>query len=368
MYIRDLLIQPNCIKHWTKGDWDIAVQQGYATGMLARMYSLLKNSGLSTSIPIELNWHFTSAYKLFCAHKLDVTTEISFINKALSFGNIKPIYLKGAAYQVAEDLCADGRLFVDIDIYVDKSKITEAEQLLKWHGWQGSDLDEHDEKYYRNWMHEIPALTHQTRNMVVDVHHNLIPLTSKIKLDGNTFALNAKKSKVSDELVLDDVDRILHSALHMLLDSEFDKGFRDLSDIDILLKQSSNNNDFFWDSIICRAKELKIERILYYVLKQSKDIFLTPIPEKTFKELEVYKATFVVDKVTNFFFSRVLVPKHDSCQLSLHAFSAKMLFLRSHWIKMPIHILVPHLFYKSFITPYNEWKEKEKLQQDNMNG
>lgn len=368
MQIRDLLITPQCILQWSEADWNLAVQQGYATGMLARMYSMMKRHELLAHIPTQLSWHFSSAYLLFNAHRLDIQTEIHFITKALSFGHLKPVFLKGAAYHVADDVCADGRLCVDIDIYVDKGKIAEAEKLLKWQGWQGTKLDSHDEKYYRDWMHEIPALTHEGRGMVVDVHHNLVPLISKVKLDGQHFAEKAILAKNNNEYVLADEDRILHSALHMLLDGEFDKGFRDLSDIDMLLRQNSEANPDFWHAIVARAESLGIARILYYALKHSAEIFKTPVPEYTFKKLSVYKANSWVDKLTNFCFSRVLVPNHESCTLSFHHLCTKLLFLRSHWIKMPIHILIPHLFYKSFITPYKEWKEKEQLQQEHMNG
>ena len=276
MLIRDLLITPFSVEKWTLEEWDLLIQQGYATGLLARIYATLVDKELEDLIPKEALWHLTSAYQLYEAHMLDVKSEISHITHTPALGNIKPIFLKGAAYVLADDSCHVGRLFADIDIFVDKKNISVVEQLLYWHGWKGEDLDPHDEKYYREWMHEIPALTHSGRGMTLDVHHNLVPLTSKISINTDSLLERANNITTQGELVLSAEDRILHSAMHLLLDGEFDKGFRDLGDLDALLRHYSEENEEFWNILVERADSLGVGRILYYCLTQCSRIYFTP--------------------------------------------------------------------------------------------
>lgn len=367
--IRDLLTQPQQVCNWSENDWDTAVQQGYATGLLARMYSILKKEKLLGSIPLHISWHFNSAYKLYLAHKLDVEEEINNIVKTLSFANIRPTFLKGAGYIIANDVCHHGRLFVDLDIYVDKSEIPVAEQMLHWSGWQGEELDSHDEKYYRDWMHEIPPLTHAIRGMTVDVHHNLIPLTSKLAINGKLLNDSVKSKMLTDpQLVLSSEDRVLHSAMHLLLDGEFQKGFRDLNDIDLLIRDFSAKDSLFWEKLLCRTKALGLGRILYYCLYQTRKLFDTPVPTEVVQKVNRYRPTRFVGWLLNSCFSLVLVPEHVSCQNRYYNVASQILFLRSHWLKMPLHILIPHLCYKALVSPYKEWKKRQELENEKLTG
>jgi len=368
LLVRDLLVHPNLIEDWNLTDWDLVIQQGYATGLLARAYSILRKNDLLKSIPDSVLWHFTSAYKLYLAHQLDIQAEIDFVTKALSYAKIQPVFLKGAAYTIAKDACHDGRLFVDIDIYVDIKELAAAEQVLKWSGWKGEELDAHDEKYYREWMHEIPPLTHVTRGMTLDVHHNLVPLTSRVSIDGKLMADSAKYVSSLGLCVLSPEDRVLHSSIHLLLDGEFEKGFRDLSDIDMLLREFSTSDNAFWHKLVTRAESLKVGRILYYCLRQTRQMFNTPVPDDVMNKASKYRPFQIIDWVMNTCFERVLFPGHHSCRPKFYNLASNFLFIRSHWIKMPSHILIPHLLYKAFVTPVKEWKLRKNIEKNDLTG
>jgi hypothetical protein len=147
-----LLTTPQCTVSWDERTWDLLIQQGYASGLLARMYNVLSIEKLLEYIPKHIIWHFESAYKLYQAHYLDVVYEMDKISQALNVAGIKPVFLKGAGYIASRDNCYFGRLFADVDIYIPKNKIASAEQMLKWQGWESKKLDDYDESYYRKWM------------------------------------------------------------------------------------------------------------------------------------------------------------------------------------------------------------------------
>ena len=87
----------------------------------------------------------------------------------------KVVLLKGAAYIALGLPLAEGRRIADIDILTEKQNLRAAERELIFYGWAKTKTDDYDQRYYREWMHEIPPLQHRQRGTVVDVHHNILP-------------------------------------------------------------------------------------------------------------------------------------------------------------------------------------------------
>mgnify|MGYP000432678532 CR=1 FL=1 len=363
-----LLTTPQCIISWDELTWDLLIQQGYASGLLARMYNVLSTEKLLEHIPKHIIWHFESAYKLYQAHYLDVVYEMDKLSQALNVAGIMPVFLKGAGYIASRDNSYFGRLFADVDIYIPKNKIASAEQMLKWQGWESKKLDDYDESYYRKWMHEIPPMSHKMRGMTLDVHHSLTPLTSKMAMDVEKLEKKVVLSNETGYQTLSPEDRVLHSAIHLLLDSEFSKGFRDLSDLDIMLREFSGKNSDFWCALVSRAEDLAVGRVLYYCLMSCHQIFETPIPDEVIKQIKGFSPSKIVNKIMLTCFYAVLLPNHNSCVPRYINIANNILFLRSHWLKMPMHILIPHLFHKSFITPFTEWNKQQKETEQNLKG
>ncbi|WP_311964411.1 nucleotidyltransferase family protein, partial [Acinetobacter baumannii] len=76
-----------------------------------------------------------------------------------------------------------GRLFSDVDILVPKPRLDEVEAALMLHGWASTHLDPYDQRYYREWMHEIPPKVHVRRGISIDVHHAIMPETAADRPD-----------------------------------------------------------------------------------------------------------------------------------------------------------------------------------------
>ncbi|MDT1852626.1 nucleotidyltransferase family protein, partial [Acinetobacter baumannii] len=93
------------------------------------------------------------------------------------------ILLKGSAYAMAGLDAGRGRLFSDVDILVPKPRLDEVEAALMLHGWASTHLDPYDQRYYREWMHEIPPKVHVRRGISIDVHHAIMPETAADRPD-----------------------------------------------------------------------------------------------------------------------------------------------------------------------------------------
>ncbi|HQA68885.1 MAG TPA: nucleotidyltransferase family protein, partial [Aggregatilineales bacterium] len=70
-----------------------------------------------------------------------------------------------------------------IDILVPRHAIETVEVYLTHAGWLGAHTNPYDERYYREWMHEIPPLRHRERGTEIDIHHRLLPRTSRLDSD-----------------------------------------------------------------------------------------------------------------------------------------------------------------------------------------
>lgn len=345
---------PEVAGRFSLAQWDLLVRQGRRTGLLARLADRLQALGLLTDVPRPIRWHFEAAATLARKQQVAVRWEVGQIRAALTGLRIPLIVMKGAAYVVADLPAARGRLFNDIDILVPRGLLSQVEAALMLAGWRATGLSAYDERYYRRWMHEIPPMQHLQRATVIDVHHAILPDTARYfpdpeKLRSRCVPVDA----MPGVYVLAAEDRILHSATHLFHDGELPHGLRDLSDLDLLLRHESSAPDF-WSRLVARAEELQLGRSLYYALRYTEHFFGTPVPDTAWRDLRPSTPPAFLLRTMDGVFSRALAPVHPSCDDALSPLARQAAYVRAHWLRMPAHLLLPHLFHKAFISPWQE--------------
>ncbi len=324
--------------------WDLLIRQARLTGLLAHLFDTAKqlNNPVIPSQPIH---HMQSARTLTDKHQRDVRWEVYCILEALKEVECPTILLKGAAYLMADLPPARSRFFSDIDILVPKGIIDQVEQTLRLKGWVTSTTNAYDQRYFRTWMHEIPPLHHRFRNTTLDVHHNILPLTAKLRPNPEKLIKDAIPVSGYNKLyVLSPTDMILHSATHLFSDGELEHGLRDLVDLDCLFRHFGKQEKF-WDKLLNRAIEQDLGRPLYYALRYTNKILKTPVPFEILDKSNTLAPRFPegMDKL----FSRALLPDHPSCGDQFTKSARGLLYIRSHYLRMPAHLLVPHLIRKA---------------------
>jgi len=327
--------------------WDMLIRQARRANVLARLGSILEEAKISAQIPAQPESHIKSAQTYFERFASSLQWEITCIEEALKEIDMPLVLLKGSAYVFAENKAAKGRTFSDVDILVPEDKLQEVELALIKSGWMTNTLDPYDQKYYRQWMHEIPPLRHLKRQTSIDVHHNILPKTTRFCPDANKLLANIVKIPEKNVWVLAPEDRVLHSATHLFHEGEFAQGFRDLSDLDLLLKEFSTQENF-WVNLLQRANELNQQIPLYYALRYTHQILQTPVPETVLKASEQQSPNRINTSLMDALFLRALMPDHESCNDRWTGLARWLLFVRSHWLKMPVHLMVPHLLRKAF--------------------
>src|SRR3546814_13963987 len=109
---------------------------------------------------------------------------------------------------------------------------------------------------YRRGHHQIPPLRHFRRNAVLDVPHTIVPLTARAPVAAEALATQSLALDGDGQLrILAPADMVLHAAVHLFNDGEYDHGLRDLLDIGDLL-QHFGEQPAFWGDLARRAEAL----------------------------------------------------------------------------------------------------------------
>jgi hypothetical protein len=257
------------------------------------------------------------------------------------------VLLKGSAYVMAGLPPARGRLYSDVDILVPKERLEVVESTLLHNGWETLKLESYDQRYYRTWMHEIPPLQHGERETVLDVHHGILPETGRLRPDSKLLLESALTLDASCFKVLAPADMILHSAAHMFQDGELAGSLRDLTDLDDLLRHFGRRDDF-WAELVPRARRLDLSHPLFYALRYAQQLLNTPVPgEVVIAAGAAGRSPAPVLRFMDALVRRALILDPPDQTSSSAELARWLLYIRSHWLRMPPLLRTRHLFRKS---------------------
>lgn len=348
LLVRVLLAPADAIELDAAG-WDLLIRQARSAELLPRLALALRRSGAGERVPEKPARHLDASLAAQRRLRQAVRWEVEQLRQALGSDAIALVLLKGAAYEMAALPPAESRLCNDIDILVPRGRIEDAELALLMHGWATVPLDGYDQRYYRRWMHELPPMRHHARQSVVDVHHNLVPDTARIHPDPQRLLEAAVPCPGSPGVhVLAPADMILHSAVHLFNEGEFDHGLRDLFDIDDLVRHFLADEDD-WRRLVARALELDLDRPLFYALRYLRRLLGATVPDAALAELSRRGPSTALLPLLDAVFERGLRPDHASCNDAGAGLARWALFVRGHFLRMPLRLLLPHLARKALV-------------------
>jgi hypothetical protein len=330
--------------------WELLLCQAGAANLSATLSWLSEEEGLAERIPPAARRHLDWARTVEARHRQAVRFEVRQIQRALGALGIPVILLKGAAYVAAGLPAGHGRLFSDIDVLVPKALLPDVESALMLGGWAATHLDAYDQRYYREWMHELPPMVHIRRGNTIDVHHAILPETAPLRPDpGKLRAAALPISGLPGVATLAPADMVLHSAVHLFFDGEFSKGLRDLFDIHRLLREFGSEPGF-WQGLPTRARELELARPLFYALRYCQRLLGTAVPQAVLDALAPAAPNRALLWLMDQLFARALLPLHASCEDRFSGLARFALYVRGNWLRMPPLLLSRHLFHKAFLS------------------
>ena len=330
--------------------WDLLIRQARRAQLLARLAARLEEGGLLDRVPPQPRLHLDSARTLARKYARDMRWEASQLGRPLAEAGQRLILLKGGAYVLAGLPAAEGRLFSDVDILVERQALTDVEHALMLANWRQGEKSEYDDSYYRRWMHELPPLRHFTRGTSLDVHHTILPPTARPRIDAQRIIAAAVPAcGLEGAFVLQPEDMVLHAAAHLFYDGYFQTGLRELVDLQSLLGHFGAEPGF-WERLAPRAQELDLARSLWYALRYVERVLGAPVPAATVAALAPAAPGAALAATMDALILRGLRPDHPSLAGPATRASRFALYLRSHLLRMPLRLLLPHLARKAALS------------------
>lgn len=343
-----VLRDPRAIAGFGPAGWERLLRQARRADLLGRLALRLRGEGLEPQVPAYARGHLEAAVVLTEAQHLEIRREVAHIERALAPLALQPVLLKGAAYLVSDAPAALGRTFDDVDLLVPRERLAETEAHLMMGGWVTTHLSPYDQRYYREWMHELPPMQHGARHSVLDVHHAILPETAHVR-PSSALLLECAVTvpQAPAWRVLAPPDMVLHSMTHLFHNEELSHGLRDLSDLDLLLRHHGARAGF-WDELQQRAEALQLTRALHYGLQNTHWLLGTPVPAAALRAAARHAAPGPVDALMARLWQATLRTPHSSARTTLTGPANALLFVRAHALRMPPRLLLRHLAVKAW--------------------
>ncbi|MCL2524345.1 MAG: nucleotidyltransferase family protein [Betaproteobacteria bacterium] len=344
------LRHPECLRDLPLRRWDNLLRVARRANLIGRLALAARQAGLLDDLPAPVRTHLQSAEVLTTHQRAAIGWETGHLAKAFAAEECPIVLLKGAAYASAGLAAANGRLFGDVDILVPRADLNRAEAALMLHGWGSGGNDPYDERYYRQWMHEIPPMMHRGRGTLVDLHHNILPPTARRSPDAAALLAASQPLPGTRFRILCPADMVIHSATHLFYESELQNGLRDLFDLDALLGEFAAANADFWEQLLARASVLGLALPLYLACRFCQRLLGTAIPPQVLAALEQSAnpgsgSLRILDAI----YSHALLPEHPLNHDAATALAHFAIYLRGHALRMPPGLLLAHLSRKLFM-------------------
>lgn len=324
--------------HLQGADWEQLLPYARRHEALGRLATVLAARGVLDRVPARVRFHLDSARVRAQSRMRRLRWEA--LNLRLVLPGVPVLVLKGVACALRGLPSVQGRLSADLDVLVPKARIAEAEAGLLAGGWEHAAHSDYDDAYYRAWMHELPAFHHAHRGTQLDLHHGILPPTARLHPDPALLLAAAEPVPgVPDLYVPCASDLLLHAAVHACYDGAFAQPLRDLLDLHGLI--TDLGDEAFWQALPARAVALDLARPLWYALTLVQRELGTPVPAAVFTALAAHAPPPQLAGVLPALVHAVL---HERPMAPLAALA---LYIRSHWLRMPPRLLLPHLARKA---------------------
>lgn len=323
--------------------WSELVASARAANLAGLLAERVAAAGIA--IPPEAARHLDALRQLSRRQTQSVRWEVHGLQRALCQLGIPVVLLKGAAYAVSDHPVGRGRLFGDIDILVPGHALGDVELRLMVAGWTSAKASPYDQRYYRTWMHELPPMVNLRRGTVLDVHHTILPLTSRHNPDAEAIIRAASTLPDLPAVRIPRPEHLLiHSIVHLLHEGELHNGLRDLFDIDGLLRTGATEADF-WPRTVDAARTLDVAAPVAFGLHLAVHLLDSPIPLPVLTEMR--NAAGPASRLLTMLYTTAIRPENEAAESPAAMLARFAIYVRAHWLRMPPHLLLRHLAHKS---------------------
>jgi len=233
-------------------------------GLLAR--DLLKQVDSSCREKLKAAYYRNLGNNIACA---SLTTRVL---EVLDSGKIGAVLLKGIAhvYDCYED--SGERVIGDIDLLVKTEELERASSLLSGAGFGEADVAEPPAQH-----HHLPPFT-DGAGLNFELHHSLAPLLAPVQIDPRKLWERVRPSSAFKQaFLLDPIDSLIHTSIHLWISSDIAGQVYQLIDIDRLVRTHFSKEDD-WEQMPMRAAQFSAVTPVFRTLSFAVELFSTPVP------------------------------------------------------------------------------------------
>ena len=340
------LREPALVHGWSLAQWEQVIRIARRLRLLGRLAHAVHAAGLQDHVPPRAARHLLAERRYSSWRSDGLAWVLERLPDMLGEVRYPLVLLKGAAYMGQGLDIGHGRLPSDVDILVPREYIGDAHSRLLAAGWQETAMDAHDQRYYREWSHELPPMRHPLHALELDLHHNILPPVARTHVDAAMLLAELQPSRWPQWQVLAPQDQILHSAAHLFHDSELRDRLRDLVDLDGLLRHFSAVPNF-WVRLVARASALGLHESLALALHFCTRWLSTPVPPAVLAAANAAGLSRAKSLWLLPLLGAALLPTEcDHLPSRRQTMAANAVLLRHHLGRMPLGMLLPHLWHK----------------------
>lgn len=317
-------------------------------GVIFRLASAAVQEGVAATMPPQIAGALEDIALQANHNARRLAWEINRVAAALQDVSFPVLLLKGGAYQGAGFEFAGGRLASDVDVLVPRAHLSDCEAAFQAAGWAFENKTEYDDRYYRNWMHELPPMRHEKRNTIMDLHHTVLPPVARITPDVGAI--------IDAAVEVDDIplkrpslpDLVVHSALHCFYDGDFSNNLRSLLDLHDLIALGIEADADFMETLCARATRHEAGRPVADALRTLSRMGALQLNDTAKAFVNGHARLAPLQGVFDWAVARrtLGVGPFWSGESWL---ACKLLYIRSHWITMPPGMLAKHLSTKALM-------------------
>jgi hypothetical protein len=341
------LREPQSALTWDLPTWEQVIRLARRLRLLGRLAESLASGEMLDRVPDQPRRHLEAELRYTRWRATVLHWVLVRVADALDGLDAQRVLLKGAAYAGQGFALGKGRLPSDVDVLVPRQALDQARAMLMAAGWSEVELDEHDQRYYREWSHELPPLRHPVHGLELDLHHDILPPVARVHVDiGLLLAETQPAADCPGWQVFSLRDQILHASAHLFHDSELRDRLRDLVDLDALMRIGATSEGF-WEDLVARSRQLGLQQSLALALALCADWLDTPVPPSALSGAHREG----LRGLSRLWLTRVMAaalrpaPLDDPTPWSQGA-AAWILLIRYHLGRMPLPTLAQHLRHK----------------------
>ncbi len=267
----------------TLAEWDRLVRIARLGSVASVLHARYEAAGALDVLPAPVSRQLRSE-RTVAEYRIRMTHwNLQHLAEVLGPLDTELVLLKGSAYVAQDAPWARGRLTSDVDLMVRASQLGRAEAALRAAGWRFGEISDYDERYFREWSHELPPLMHPERALPVDLHHTILPVTSRLQPDADALIAGSVALPRTPLRVLAPHDQLLHTCCHLFEDSDMWHQLRDLLDLDAMLRANEGRCDFD-EQLAESAARHGLHRPLHYGLRYARRFVGSPVPARAARE------------------------------------------------------------------------------------